>query len=355
MIDTITLRLDEKKFKINNKSKFSIIRKGNGYYDRIHEATKSKDYFPSLRIRSRGYSKEYLYIEFSAPKLLFGNNLEELSQNDIQKLFEVLQKTLDKMDVYIPLNELNKAKVVKVHFGKNVILPSNIFPSMIIDKLRGTNWSNRFSGLIRDYNNNGSSLRIGNKSREIIIYDKVAELTKEKANKQLVTLLRNNGFQILRLEIRLKMESVILRELALEKDNNTLVKLTSHYFLTDLCKSYWDILAKELISFSYEDISLETIYAEILMSNPKMRIRTVNNIFAMYVLTKEIGLKRVREIIEYRYSRETWYSLNQLMKKLPIDKKTENWITEIERQLINYKPIRLNNFTKQHKIPYTVS
>lgn len=320
-----------------------------------YQATRSKDYFPSLRIRRRGYNKEYLYIEFSAPKLLFGNNLEELSQEDIPRLFEILQITLEKMGVSISITELSKARVVKVHFGKNIILPSNIFPSILIDKLRGTNWNNRFSGLIRDYNNNGSSLRIGNKSREIIIYDKVAELTQEKANKQLVTLVRNNGVQILRLEIRLKMESVILRELALEKDNNNLVELTSHYFLTNLCKSYWDILAKDLVSFSYEDISLETIYAEIIMSNPKMRIRTVNNIFAMYVLTKEIGLKRVREIIEYRYSRETWYSLNQLMKKLPIGKNTKNWITEIERQLTNYKPIRLINFTKQYKIPYTVS
>lgn len=69
----------------------------------------------------------------------------------------------------------------------------------------------------------------------------------------------------------------------------------------------------------------------------------------------EIGLKRTRAIIEYRYSKETWYSICRLIRKYPVKKNPVGWITEIERQLTEYKPIRLINFTKQQKIPYTVS
>ena len=41
----------------------------------------------------------YLKIEFSAPKLLFGNNLEELEEADFDKIINKLQEIIKEREV----------------------------------------------------------------------------------------------------------------------------------------------------------------------------------------------------------------------------------------------------------------
>ena len=96
MIDTVILQIPMPRFEIMHPEMFSpsadmILKKrylfgGRGYFCCIqNRAPQCGIYFPKLTLtvhRARGGIKGGLSIEFSAPKLFFGNNLEEFTNDD---------------------------------------------------------------------------------------------------------------------------------------------------------------------------------------------------------------------------------------------------------------------------------
>jgi hypothetical protein len=65
-----------------------------------------------------------LHIEFSVPKLLNGNSVQEYNDTDFDRVIEELQARLSQMGIKIFKVLLRKAIVVKAHFGKNIVLPA---------------------------------------------------------------------------------------------------------------------------------------------------------------------------------------------------------------------------------------
>jgi hypothetical protein len=65
----------------------------------------------------------YLYIRFSAPKIIFGDNYNELTDKDFKKLVKKLVKILRKMGVKTSVKVIINARVVEAHFAKNFIFP----------------------------------------------------------------------------------------------------------------------------------------------------------------------------------------------------------------------------------------
>jgi 6-phosphogluconate dehydrogenase (decarboxylating) len=79
-----------------------------GYFKLIQNPTKSElkngIYKPRLtmtkRFNTTGRHEATLAIEFSAPKLLYGNNFDELTENDFTLVVELLQSKLKEMGVH---------------------------------------------------------------------------------------------------------------------------------------------------------------------------------------------------------------------------------------------------------------
>ena len=110
MIDTVVLLIPWEDFKIMDYGTFSPSARGmfeppyyslsRGSFNCIQYPTKSDliegNYKPRLTLSKRlvcgGYSIA-LKIEFSAPKLLFGNNFEELKDNDFEAVVIKLHQT----------------------------------------------------------------------------------------------------------------------------------------------------------------------------------------------------------------------------------------------------------------------
>lgn len=224
MIDTVALLIPKDDFQIADYDAFSPSAKGlyeapfyKGAHIKCTQQSSKGDYQPKLtlikRVSNGGYSL-YLKIEFSAPKLLLGNNFEELEDFDFAELINKLQKTLAEMGVNIELNALLCAKVVKVHYSKNIFL-ATAPTSLVIDTIKKLNLSKRLDVGSTDYRNEGQAIRYHTNSYELTFYDKIKDLEQAKISEKRA-IEDYNGFnfetfytqkladkEVLRMEIRL--------------------------------------------------------------------------------------------------------------------------------------------------------
>jgi hypothetical protein len=166
MIETVILTIPKSKFrnldgsaKLNFEAQQQDLKKG--YAKWIKNPTKdmfeSGKYYPRLTGYKR-FSKYSVKIEFSAPKLIFGNNLEELQDNDFNKIIDTLYDRLLDMEIKTSKEDLAEARVSAIHYSKNIELQNNY-----------TDFR---------YLNDGQSLQMYSKAHSFVIYDKMADLQK---------------------------------------------------------------------------------------------------------------------------------------------------------------------------------
>src|SRR6266481_1716564 len=94
----------------------------------VLHAPKSEDYLPGAEIfetlskdkRSLVY---ILQVDFSAPKLLYGNSVQEVVEADKELLFSRLKSALARVGVMLEIEQIAEARVSAVHFCKNILLP----------------------------------------------------------------------------------------------------------------------------------------------------------------------------------------------------------------------------------------
>lgn len=185
-------------------------------------------YKPKLTLIKRvvdgGYSTN-LKVEFSVPKLLFGNNFEELEEADFEAVLLKLQEILAEMGVLVEVETLKYAKVCCVHFGKNIIL-AEAPSSLIINTIRKLNISKRLDAGNTDYRNDGQAIRYHTNSYELTFYDKVKDLEQSKIsekraiecdnefNLDFFNVARLACKEVLRMEVRLNKSGKLKEILA---------------------------------------------------------------------------------------------------------------------------------------------
>ena len=102
------------------------------------EDKKNGVYKPKLTMIKRG-NRIYLKIEFSAPKLLFSNNLDELEEMDFDKVVNELRKKILEMGVRLFAVQVENAEVISFHPSKNIPLSKGYTSSFAIRELSKIN------------------------------------------------------------------------------------------------------------------------------------------------------------------------------------------------------------------------
>ena len=145
MIDTIVLSIPVDKINITNYELFSPSARGlfespyyklgrRGYFEcflnpKIEET--NLGYHPrftlSKRMSNGGFSIA-LKIELSLPKLLYGNNFNELEDCDFESIVQRLHFELLSAGIIVDIDNVLNARVTGIHYGKNIIL-TNILRS----------------------------------------------------------------------------------------------------------------------------------------------------------------------------------------------------------------------------------
>jgi len=236
MIDTIVLTLNENHFKIVEHNKFSPSTEGlyfrSGYYKLGGRANLSCVQNPTSKELRNGIYKPRLTatkrfdkqrnfeitlkIEFSIPKLLFGNNFDELEDDDFTLVISKLKQSLRDMGVIISEPVLMNARVSAIHYSKNILLVDYTTPYTYLERLSKINLNQRLDLNQTDFRNEGHSLKFRANSFEVAFYDKMKDLHKakisekraeEKGNAIQLKLFEKvqikKPFEVLRMEVRL--------------------------------------------------------------------------------------------------------------------------------------------------------
>lgn len=371
MIDTICLLVPESDISyISGISSWELYSKSEQYEKYVRNPTKAEKetgkYFPRLTRYKRGFSREEnVRIEFSAPKLVFLNNLEELGETDFNKVVEILQERLLVMGVIITKSILENASVSSVHFSKNLLLQDGYTVNYIISEMNKVDLRKYFDFAKTRFINDGQSLYAHTTSHQLVIYDKIADLGKEKkrAIDKDQTIAQRSLFEelskgkdhreIIRFEVRLNHKqklNKLLEDLGYKK-NLTFKQIFNAELSKKVVNHYWKTLIKERnlgifsVSLSIKD-TLQTIFLANKLIKPKQSIY----LLGLFMLAKdENGMRQLRTIVSKRSNDRTWYRLVKDMKKaseLITHNKVRDWVTQIDKSLDAYIPYKIYKHDK---------
>jgi hypothetical protein len=370
MIDTVCLTLPYNSLVLLNENnetvpQWDLQSKTKNYLKYVRNPSRQDKesglYFPRITIYSRRFGQQpSVKIEFSAPKLIFNNNLEELSDTYFDKVINALQDRLQKMGVRVFKQVLASAPVSTVHFSKNFCLVDGYTSGYVISELQKIDLRKSFDFAKARYINNGQSICAHTRSHELVIYDKIADLRKTKkraidkdqtaAQLNLFDSLKikNEPVEVLRFEIRLCNKQKI--DSTLKKLGFTQNPTFRDVFKDDISKAiighYWNTLIKanQLALFTIEK-SAKELLNEMCRGDPSLKPKQAIYQVGLVLLAKDgDGLTELRSIFGSHTNDRNWYRIKNDFKQIStntVPKQIRNWVNQIEKQIRVYKPINI--------------
>ncbi len=364
MIDTICLLIPKANMSyLSGVSSWELYSKTSQYEKYVRNPSvaekKTGKYFPRLTGYRRKFSQDAVRIEFSAPKLLYQNNLDELEEKDFSEIIEVLQERLKIMGVRVFKVVLQNASVSSVHFSKNILLKDGYTANYLISEMNKVDLRKSFDFAKARYINDGQSLYAHTTAHQLIIYDKIADLNKGKKraiDKEQTTYQRSlfdelykkeEMQEIIRFEVRINHKqklNKLLQSLGYEK-NPTFKQIFNTKMSKEIVGSYWKKLIKErnlgLFSIS---LSLKDILQTLFLADKKLKPKQAVYLLGLFLLAKdENGMRQLRTIITKRSRDRTWYRITKDLKQsseLITKNRIRDWVSQIDEALENYKPYK---------------
>jgi hypothetical protein len=377
MIDTIVLMLNQDMFQILNHDRFSPSTRNlyglgteysrlggrsniNCYQNPTKTELKEGTYKPRLTVTKRMRDGRFmitLRIELSIPKLMYGNNFNELTDADFDAVTDRLRSVLAYMEVEVSKENLINAPVSVIHYSKNILLTDYTTPYTYLRTLAKLDIPKSLDVNTTDYRNGGHSFKCHTNSSEIVFYDKIKDLEQaKKSDKRALEkdniiqlelfdeLKRNKPFEVLRMEIRLSGRQKIRKLLSSLGFNG---KITSkNLFNSHLSKQillyYLDQLQVGRPPFfdTRQEKPAEFI-EKFLLKNPKKRLGTALKVLGFRTIVNQIGVREFRELAG-AYDDTTWYALKKEMQGLDTLGPIEVFTT-LRAQIRDFAPLILSD------------
>lgn len=379
MIDTVCLLIPKDKLTVLDLSSYGVptwnLHSKTDQYDKFVKNPSKRDldsglYFPRLTgYKRKNYGQDAnVRIEFSVPKLLYLNNLDELEDKDFPEVVETLKDRLQTMGIVVSKSILEKASVSSVHFSKNIQLEDGYTVTHLISEMNKVNLRKSFDFAKTRFMNDGQSLYAHTTAHQLVIYDKIADLGKDKKRaidkdqnpyqRSLFAELNKDPElnEVIRFEIRLnhkqKMNKII-EELGYTK-NPTFKEVFCSELSKKVVNSYWEKLIKErnLGLFSIA-ISVKDILRTLFLADKKLKPKQAIYLLGLFQLARdENGMRQLRTIVSKHSHDRTWYRIAKDMQQaseLITKNKLRDWVTQIDKKLADYKPYKTKKYEdKQH-------
>lgn len=321
-------------------------------------------YTPRLTLyvqRVIGGYRRLLYVEFSAPKLLYGNNFTEIGVSDYYTLCNKLSVSLAAKGVHLSPNQLRYAEVKVIHFAKNIVFTDGTKSSSVINYLRKAETSLHKKKCETKYLNSGDSFHIYTNTRSLCVYDKLRELEKarvtEKGNLErdnwcqqeyvrdfLVTVPK--PFEVLRIESRLLTRDIIVQELRMLGYN-----IPDRPRLKDI---YGLNIAKAVLLSELTKIEMamppsvggreppDEYLAEIKRLNPKITPGNALMLLGEHIVTDCVGANIARKVLDCT-SRQ-WCDLKKRFRKYSLPESDIDYFAEVREQIDKFNLLNLDNY-----------
>lgn len=277
-----------------------------------------------------------LQATFSVPKLLFGNSVEEVSDNDLDRVISAFRKALSGAGIEIESAAIANARVITAHFCKNILLPRNIRMQEILAELKRIDISKAVDITQMEYKNGGQVLHAYSLTVSRVFYDKVQDATRTKAKRKdkgrmgheraLIDRYGLGRREIFRYEYRLKknqtLKSVVNKALGRPYQTPILLK---DLFAPSLCKtvvlkSWHDLIERPENQLALIGPTDDLTLLLHLMdgAHKKSAAHSMNRAFISYGLTLAIrdhGAKEVRRAVSAIWNKDHGERLTNKMKE----------------------------------------
>ena len=371
MLDTIKLTLDKTMFAILDIDRFEKGMQNSlrGYFTFVQNPTKTElrqgIYKPRLTLTNRfncsGRSEKTLSVELSIPKLIFGNNFDELTNKHFPKIIEKLQIILKEMGAYVYKHNLINAPVSAVHYSKNITLTDYTTPYTYLEQLSKLNINQSLDTDRTSFRNEGHSFIYRTNSFEVVFYDKLKDLRQAKKSEKRAeeknntiqlnlfdTLNPKKPFEVIRLEIRLNKRQKINQ--ILKKINNEVTPTFENIFNQKIAKKVLLHFINEIENaypplLTYQQNNPSKLFDGFLIANPNIKPKKMLEMLGLKHILEDVGVRGFRQITK-RYGNSTWYSLNKEMQKLKTAK-IPSVFTLLRKEITTFKPLKLLDFQDQ--------
>jgi hypothetical protein len=363
MLDTIVITLPDRTFCIEHPERFNphagALRSpayGNSSLIKaIYNATrteKAKGYKPRLTLLKQPYKQPILKIEFSAPKLIFGNNFEELrGRDDLEAVITALNCALADMGIKVADDTLLNARVSAVHYSKNILLDRSTPCFLLIQALEKLDINGKLDLNQTDFRNGGQMVKYHASSYEIALYDKVKDL--EQAAKygekrgietdygdmaDLFTEKRKP--EVLRFEVRLTSRKIkpLFQTLNIEQDG-TLNSLFSADYSRAVLMHFWKTITDGLYLMNIDTKNIERLVHAARAAFPKKHPTTIMGLVGYIVTCQNLGVRGARLALGLK--NHQWYRLKTDTMALGNSRICPRFLilNGIKQQLIEFIPL----------------
>jgi hypothetical protein len=316
-------------------------------------------YKPKLTVMRREFVI-ILKVEFSAPKILWKNNLDEIEEKDFNEMVAQLQSKVRGMGVMLQTSQIENAKVIGFHPSKNIVLSKPYTSPFALRELYKINLSQKLDFTRAGFRNEGEEIQFYTKIYSVVFYDKINDLTKPptratdknqpKLQRGLFDYIKKDmrGLEVLRFEVRFS-KSEKMKQVLAEVGFNQEPTL-KNIFKKDLCqkivKFYWESLFdKNMFLFNTYN-NPQKVLEMILIKYPKTKMKTAVMLVGLNLLCKdESGFRGFRKIVERYKEKKNWLALGRYLEKFEDDyfkQPRHGFINDIQQAIDKFEAFKLN-------------
>lgn len=361
-VDTVKIILPKGNFKVKKLRNFKF-----NYVGLSRTATKQEkqhgDYGPKVTLSNLTGA---CTIEVSLPKLLKGNNLQELNCSDFKQIIRMLRVHLWSYGIAVSKENLRTADLYRVDFGKNIDLTSICSVADVLALLNRCIGFGRKATYQIQYQNGGRALRLQNASTDLLLYDKLyayemagisEKLSIEKdhyCQKPLYEMLSCSNKSVLRIEQRYTTRRAIKRLFALYGIlRHTFEDICNPKVGQDVITAEWKLLVKNCIfPMQSREKHLLAQIMEILKTGQCKTLRSVFTYVLLQYLLEEYAAKDLRKRFMPYASASTLDNLFGMVHTCAhASGVLPDILAEVTRQIMVWKPFEMTvDFSSREKL-----
>ena len=381
MIDTIVLTLDRPHFEVLAPDRFSPSAKGllappyyplgaRGNFACSQNSTKADldagRYLPRLTLSKRKSPNGFaltLRVEFSAPKLVFGNNFDELQSCEFPKVLAALHQALGLTGIRVSRDALRTARVSAIHYSKNFAFTDFTTCSMVMSELDLIDLSKRLDLSQTDYRNEGHAVRYHANSYEVTFYDKIKDLEKARFSEKRgierdygaqIDLFREPAafprqLEVLRMEVRLGKRpkiKAVLHSIGADAEL-TFEALFDAGIAKAALMQFWTQIKRQLPLIDPAATSRPEDLLAALASAGRGSVRPGKLLqqLGCVLLVRSVGIRGAGAALSRHCSARSWQRYKRELKALPLgSSKGFSALQRVDDALTKFEPLRLEAF-----------
>lgn len=313
-------------------------------------------YMPRLTMykRVRKTVEYQLAAEFSAPKMLFGNNFDELAENDFDALLTALQGSLYELTgIKFFKPQLAHADIAAWHPSKNIVFLDYTSCQTILNTMGKLDVSRMYDFQKTDFRD-GHVVHIHTNSLDIAFYDKMADLRKslvsgkrafEKDSLVQLNLLEGlseyRPMEVFRYEVRFVGRASIKRAYP-DLENWTFETLYNQKLSQQVLLKHWNKLTSNVDMLALDVKDPYELLQNYLEENDGIQPQAALAAVAGLLITSQVGAIGLRNTLEAQYGKQVWYRLKPLLK--PPQAHRFKAFLHIDEALQRFTPTRMPDY-----------